>query len=151
DPRMERAGLMIPGAARARLDRTRAPGGASAPASLPAPEPIAPPQVIVVEEPARLILVICDCPAGRLCAHDRQTIGAARQLADRGEGQGAVAVVVAAPDEPVGAAGADRMIAAGGALGDPEAGAPRLAELVRRLGPAHVLLPESAQGGDRAR
>lgn len=149
DPRAERAARLVPGSTRPRYDlatRTAAPATA-VPAAHPAP-PV--PQTVVIENPARFILVIADGPSGRLSRHDRQCLGAARRLAGREDD---TAVVLVAPElhEPVGPAGADRVMLTGTGRENPAAITTTLAAIVAALAPVHVVFPESARGGDLAR
>ncbi|MFA5121742.1 electron transfer flavoprotein subunit alpha/FixB family protein [Zavarzinia sp.] len=140
DPRAERDRVTVAGERR-RLVRDGA-GGA-------APAPVAAPVVrVVVEEPAFLVLAVPEAVRGALSAHDRQLLGAARLLAEAG---GAVAVFAGVDGPAAGAAGADRLIADDLTGYDPEARAARLAALAAQLSPRHILLPETASGGDLAR
>lgn len=155
DPRAEREGQRIGGGARPRYDLSqvgrqvgRPIGEALAPA--PRATPVAEaPKTVIVETPAFLVAVVPDAPGGRLSAHDRQVIGAARALAGR---EGAVAVVVDGDCEGLGAAGADRVLRLAAAEGyDPAGRAARVEAALAGLGARHALFPESLDGGDLAR
>lgn len=110
------------------------------------------PSIKIVVDPAFWILVLVDMPDGRLSPHDRDVLGAARGLADRGGG-GIVALAPAVHEE-LGAAGVDRAVTGDG---DPSAYQPeRLAALgaalVETMQPRHVLAPDTPVGaGDVAR
>ncbi|SEQ66731.1 electron transfer flavoprotein alpha subunit apoprotein [Faunimonas pinastri] len=147
DPRRERAELMVADAGRMRLDRAR-PSGMAQP--LPQREAAAAaPSVRIIENPVFLVLVIADpIENGTLSAVDRQALGAARALAG---GEGGVVLCAEALTEVAGRAGADRLITAPAGLSDPETRAVALEELVGLLQPRHVILPETADGGDLAR
>lgn len=150
DPRAERRARLVPGTARPRYDMNRHDRGAAAvppPAAVAAP---AAPPVVVIDTPVHVILVVADCPAGRLSRHDRQCLGAARRLAGKA---GDTAVVLAAPalGEPAGPAGADRVVLTGTAEANPAVTVAALAGLVADLAPRHVIFAESARGGDLAR
>jgi electron transfer flavoprotein alpha subunit len=116
-------------------------------------QPAAGRRLRVIDHPACLVLAVPDLDDGRLSSHDRDLFGAARVLADGLEG--AVLALVcaaeeAAPDLDLGAAGADRVVVgrhAGFAGYAPEARAAAVAEVVERLGPRHLLFPDSAAGG----
>jgi electron transfer flavoprotein alpha subunit len=142
DPRGELAAVTVAQAPRRRIDRAHT-GGAVAVEARPA----APPARLQIKNPAFLVFAVADAPGGVLTRHDRQVVGAARVLAG---GQAAVALL-AAGDEDAGALGADfsAKLPAGGY--DPELAAHTVAAAVRRLGPRHVLFPETADGGDLAR
>ncbi len=129
-----------------------------------APAPVAPvvpaaPQALAeriktVESSACHILVVPDLDDGRLTSHDRDTLGAARILANGLDGA-AVAIVFAGPDGPrddldLGAAGADcAMVFADAAFAGyaPEARAAAVAAAAEQLEARHVLLPDTAVGG----
>ncbi|SFG86186.1 electron transfer flavoprotein subunit alpha/FixB family protein [Methylobacterium gossipiicola] len=152
DPRAERAGQRVAGGVRPRYEIgqvSRGEGPVLAPRPQAAPEAVAP-KILILEAPAFLIAVVPDAAGGRLSAHDRQVLGAARTLAGRDGG-----VVILAPDacEGIGSAGADRWVRFGddAAAYDPAARAARLAATLGALAPRHVLFPESLDGGDLAR
>ena len=147
DPRGERAAAVAP-APRLRLDRLHL-GGGTAPVVRAAVKAAAP-AIRVIDNPAFLILVVADAPAGRLSPHDRQLLGAARLLADAGNAGGAVRLL--APDlaEPAGPAGADQ-VSPLPAEADPERRVAAIAAMIAATAPRHVLFPESETGGDLAR
>jgi electron transfer flavoprotein alpha subunit len=149
DPRTERAGQRVPGANRPRFDLSQIGHGERFVAETrPRPSPEAAPKIVVVEDPAFLVTVVPDAAGGRLSAHDRQVLGAARVLAGR---EGGVVVVSAGPCEGCGPAGADRHIALDETGADPAARAAVVAAALADLRPRHVLFPESLDGGDLAR
>ncbi|AWN48706.1 electron transfer flavoprotein subunit alpha/FixB family protein [Methylobacterium terrae] len=150
DPRTERTGQRVPGGDRPRFDlgqiaRGEAPVLAE---SRQRPAQAAAPKIVIVEAPAFLVAVVPDAAGGRLSAHDRQVLGAARALAGR---EGAVALVSTGPCEGAGPAGADRHLALDEAGADPDVRAVRVAAALEELAPRHVLFPESLDGGDLAR
>ncbi len=103
-----------------------------------------------IESPTFLVFAIMDAEAGRLSRFDRQVLGAARRLADAGDGGGAVVAVVAHEAEGLGDAGADRLMLVE-AVDAAAAEAQRLAQLVGLHQPRHVLFAENGRGGDLAR
>lgn len=152
DPRAERAGQYVAGGVRPRYEIglvSRGEGPVLAPRPQAAPE-AAPSKILIIEAPAFRVAVVPDAAGGRLSAHDRQVLGAARALAGREGG-----VVILAPDacDGLGPAGADRWVRFGDdAAGyDPAARAGRLAALLAALDARHILFPESLDGGDLAR
>jgi electron transfer flavoprotein alpha subunit len=143
DPRAERTQRRV-GAAPPQP----APTAAGATGRSPSPEPA----LRIVESPACLILAIPDLEDGRLTAHDRDLLGAARQLADAlgGAVVALACLAPAAPTEDFGAAGVDRLLRADDAafVGyAPEAKAAAAVAAIERLQPRHVLLPDSSTGG----
>jgi electron transfer flavoprotein alpha subunit len=108
---------------------------------------------IGIDAPACLVLVVPDAEGGRLSLHDRQLLGAARQLADAA--LGAVVILAAASDEAYQAeaarAGGDRLVILPELARGPEQRAAAVACATRALSPRHVLFPESLDGGDLAR
>jgi electron transfer flavoprotein alpha subunit len=139
--------------ARRRTGEAEAVQAVAAPSAPTAPR-AAVERIKTVDSPACHILVVPDLDDGRLTSHDRDTLGAARILAD-GLGGAAVAVVFAGPDGPrddldLGAAGADRaMVFADAAFAGyaPEARAAAVAAAAAHLDARHVLLPDTAVGG----
>ena len=164
DPRGEFARALVPGAARLRLDRGQTGPSDFVMAYAVDAKPEAP-QLRTVETPAFLVFAVLDAGEGRLGRFDRQVLGAARLLADAGQGGkaggGAVVAVVSQPIEGLGSAGADRMVSALGRsmdaadeapiVDDPASRARRLAALVAEHEPRHVVFAETAEGGDLAR
>lgn len=152
DPRAEREGRRVAGGTRLRYDigQVSLADGPILPDVRSKPIPEAAPKVLVVEEPAFLVAVVPDAAGGRLSAHDRQVLGAARALAGR---EGGVAVVLLGPCEGCGGAGADRLVCLDDAADgyDPAGRAGRIAAALAALGARHVLFPESLDGGDLAR
>lgn len=152
DPRAERENRRVVAGARPRYDlsqmeRVAVPDSRAR----AAPEP-APPKILIVEEPAFLVAVVPDAEGGRLSAHDRQVLGAARALAGR---DGGVVIITSGACEGSGQAGADRLIRLDDASEpdsyDPAARASRIAAVLTALTPRHVAFPESLDGGDLAR
>jgi electron transfer flavoprotein alpha subunit len=99
--------------------------------------------VRIVESPACLILAIPDLEDGRLTAHDRDLLGAARQLADAlgGAVVAFACLAPAAPTEDFGAAGVDRLLRADDAafVGyAPEAKAAATVAAIERLQPRRL-------------
>ena len=154
DPRAERAQLRLgseatPPPQPSSAQRAReASAGERVGASGPGPSPV--PRFI--DAPACLILAVPDLEAGRLTAHDRDLLGAARILADSLSG-GVVALACLEPTAPAddfGSAGADRLLPARDAVFAgyaPEAKTAAVLAAIERLKPRHVLLPDSAVGG----
>ncbi|MFD2236929.1 electron transfer flavoprotein subunit alpha/FixB family protein [Aureimonas populi] len=142
DPRADAAALLVGREPRPRLDRAHrgAPvAGERAGAAAP--------RIVTVDNPAFLVLVVADPGVGPLSAHDRQTLGAARLLSQEG---GAVVLATERPLDEAGALGADRLVALPPLL-HPERRAASVAALIEQLKPAHLVLPESPEGGDLAR
>lgn len=150
DPRTERAGQQVPGANRPRYDLSQIIRGVMPVLAEARPRPVAEaaPKILVIEDPAFLVAVVPDAAGGRLSAHDRQVLGAARALAGR---EGGVVVVSLGPCEACGPAGADRHLALEEAGADPDRRAARVAAALSIVSPRHVLFPESLDGGDLAR
>jgi len=123
----------------------RTPMRASAPVEKAAVSPA--PRLVVIDEPACLILAVPDLDDGPLSNHDRDLLGAARLLADALKG--AVAVLVSAQcTEDFGAAGADRLLSADLPAGyAPEKKTAAVLAAIEALRPRHVLFPETAAGG----
>jgi electron transfer flavoprotein alpha subunit len=150
DPRALRRAAMIIAGIRPRIDwhagRTgmAIAAGRATVAERPASEPV----IRVVAEPAFLVFAVPDHPGGALSDHDREVIGAGRQLADADDG--AVVVLTAGEIAGLDAAGADRaMPLPEGQAGEyaPEDRTAALLAAIDTLKPRHVLFPESAQGG----
>jgi electron transfer flavoprotein alpha subunit len=156
----------VPDAATARLrrdpraERAQRRAGVAPPQSTPfvagAPVPeMKGPAIRVIDTPACLILAIPDLEDGRLSAHDRDMLGAARGLADSLSGA-VVALACMASAEPIEDFGAaDRLLpvrhAAFAGYAPEEKAATALAA-IERYKPRHVLLPDSTiGGGDLAR
>ncbi len=132
---------MTEGPKRVRRD-PRAERSARAPGEAP---PVAAPadRTIVVEDPAFLVLAVPDLADGRLSAHDRDVLGAARSLADAGGGGVTVLAFAAGPD--FAATGADRLVLIP-ATG-PEHRAAAVLAAVAALDPRHVLFPDTLTAG----
>jgi len=149
DPRAEERLALVPGAARRRLDRAQRVAH-TALTALPIEPTVQPsPRLAVIDEPAFLVAVVPDLPGGRLTAHDRQLLGAARILADAGGG--AVLAVADGVTDDLGQAGADRVLVLPVVGYAPEARAASLHAVLDGLNIRHALFPESADGGDLAR
>jgi len=151
DPRDDHAAALVPGTTRRRLDRTRSPGEAAPASASQTPAAIVETasEIRIIAEPAFFVLAVLDAPGGRLTAHDRQVLGAARSLA---EPSGAVVAVVTAPCDELGPAGADRTaVVSKDRDYDPEGSTEALAGIARGLSPRHILFAESGDGGDLAR
>ncbi|NHN88998.1 electron transfer flavoprotein subunit alpha/FixB family protein [Acetobacter conturbans] len=146
DPRAERQRLLTTGRdGRARLVRSGLVGQMTGISTASARTV----KKIRVEKPEFFIVVVPDLPDGRLDRADRQLLGAARKLADGGEG--AIVVVGAAVDAPsLGQAGADRILPLADGS-DPDARVAELVAVMEALSPRHVLIPESEEGADLAR
>ncbi|ORE91311.1 FAD-binding protein [Aurantimonas sp. 22II-16-19i] len=116
------------------------------------------PALRVVDEPAFLIFAVVEAAGGRLSRFDRQVLGAARLLADAGDGGGGVVALVACSGddltkgwgEGLGEAGADRVLALPGAA-TPAIRAAALRGAVDALSPRHVILAEAGDSADIAR
>jgi electron transfer flavoprotein alpha subunit len=162
DPRAERLGLPAPqheprqgpslgASGRIRRDPHASRGLGSAGANVKAQAAIAL-RRIVIDDPTCLIFAVPGLEDGRLSSHDRDLLGAARLLADA-MGGAVVALVPGIPQENLGAAGADRLLSLPLPSGyAPEASAAAVLAAIERLGPRHVLFPESpSTGGDLGR
>ncbi|WP_404362985.1 electron transfer flavoprotein subunit alpha/FixB family protein [Marinobacter sp.] len=142
-----------------RIDRSGAQGGTTA--NQRGGRKAAPADArksVVIENPAFLITVVPDLPGGRLCAHDRDLFGLARQLADANPDRpGAVLAVVfdELREDGFGDAGVDRLLHyedRSAASREARAYAPEtrlgvLTHIERELLPDHWLFPDSAMGG----
>ncbi|KQT46645.1 electron transfer flavoprotein subunit alpha [Methylobacterium sp. Leaf456] len=151
DPRAERAGQRVAGESRPRYDLSQTVrfDAAVITEAQPKTAAVAPPKILVLENPAFLVAVVPDAPGGRLSSHDRQVLGAARALAGR---EGGVAILTLGPCEGVGPAGADRCLPLEAVEGyDPASQTARVAAALTALAARHVLFPESLDGGDLAR
>ncbi len=118
------------------------------PARSRAPTAAAEVAVTTIDDPACLIFAVPDLPDGKLSAHDRDLLGAARILADALSG--AVAVVAIVGDDDFAAAGADRLVEVrGGAFMGyrPEARATVVIEAIAQFSPRHVLFPDTPTDG----
>ena len=162
DPRAERVGRrrtesdapdMSPGARRdPRAERDARRGLVNVPVARAVGAAPTQAAVTIVEAPAFHILVLADLPDGRLSSHDRDVLGAARALADKGGG--AVAVLAPQASGDLGEAGADRVVTAGVADGTyrPERLSALAEAAVEALRPRHILAPDTLAGaGDVAR
>ncbi|MFG1426763.1 electron transfer flavoprotein subunit alpha/FixB family protein [Roseixanthobacter glucoisosaccharinicivorans] len=153
DPRARWAAARIPGGSRPRFDLSLSGQGVATEARAPQGETAAPelavqaPQVLIIDDPAFLVLALADAPGGHLSAQDRQLLGAARLLADGGGG--AVLLLAAEVPPEAGTAGADRVAGLSGADADGRADA--LAAAILALAPRHMLFAETPTGGDLAR
>ncbi len=148
DPRALRVGEGPGG----RKRRYRGPAPEAA-ASAPGVETAPGPKVVIIEEPAYLILAAPDLEAGRLSDHDRDSLGAARTLADAGGGA-VLAVTFEACRDDLGAAGADRVMALRGEVYEgysPEARVAALQAVTTACQPRHLVFPDSLDGGDLGR
>lgn len=148
DPRAVRASAAVVGG-RLRIDRARPlhlvgagqvrTEGASANTGA---------RVVRIPEPVCWVLAVPEQTGGRLTAHDRDALGAARRLADA-QG-GAVVALVAAASAELSAAGADRVMhlpqVRDGEYAPEERAAAVLAA-VRALDARHLVLPDVPHGG----
>ncbi|WP_289031913.1 electron transfer flavoprotein subunit alpha/FixB family protein [uncultured Paraglaciecola sp.] len=105
-----------------------------------------------VDNPDFSILVAVDAVGGRLSSHDRDTLGLAHTLANRGDEKGAVIAVFFddITEENLETAGIDSLIHyddKGYKSYNPEQRCADLCELVTTLRPKHILLPDSINGG----
>lgn len=149
DLREERHRLLVPGTARPRLDRLHYQGTSRIASTAMVPATEMGERIRIVSEPAYLVAVVPDAPGGRLSAHDRQLIGAARLLAAEG---GAVLVLAEAGIDDLDRAGADRVaVMPSSSAYDPDAKAASIAATVDALAIRHALFTETADGGDLAR
>jgi electron transfer flavoprotein alpha subunit len=116
-------------------------------------EPTAPapsgPQTVIIENPAYWIVVIPDLPGGRLSAHDRDVLGAARVLADADSG-GVLVMAFGEPRDDLGAAGADRLLCFTEQSFQgytPELRTQAVVTVIAQEQPKHVLFADSPLGG----
>ncbi|MBO0905828.1 electron transfer flavoprotein subunit alpha/FixB family protein [Jiella sonneratiae] len=120
------------------------------------------PALRVIEKPAFLVFAVVEAAGGRLSRFDRQVLGAARLLADAGDGGGAVVAVIAAGatagdaargddhETGLGAAGADRVLVLEGGA-SPSGRSAAMLSAVEGLSPRHVVFAEDGDGADLAR
>ncbi len=141
DPRAELAAQSSQGLRGTRIDRAQTAPPPAAPRHAP------PPQILRVDSPAFLIAAVADGANGALTPHDRQILGAARQLA---QPDGAVLLLAATAVEHPGLAGADRTLLLPPAP-DPGARAAQIAQVLENPAIRHALFPDSPAGGDLAR
>ena len=147
DPRADR-GPAAPAGKNPRLDRTRPLRPVEETAAPERPQSGAARQTVIIDNPAYWVLAVPDLADGRLSAHDRAVLGAARRLADAGGG--AVVALVFAEAATLGEAGADRVMHAGtGQDHDyaPEYRAAAVRAAADSLGACHVVFAESPDGG----
>ncbi len=108
-----------------------------------------------VGAPDFYVAAVLDLVGGRLTGHDRDLLGQAQQLANAGDGQGAVVAIALGEAREAGfdSAGADRLIHLTHCHGQPLDGycpEHRLAVLEsveRQLAPRYWLFPDSVHGG----
>ncbi|MCE2565133.1 electron transfer flavoprotein subunit alpha/FixB family protein [Komagataeibacter sp. FNDCF1] len=150
DPRAERARMLVNDGSRPRIVRDGRGGGGAPSTARRGGEK----SVIRVDDPKCLIMVVPDLPDGRLGRLDRQVLGAARMLADAGDG----AVMACCPADmdqalqhELGQAGVDRLLPLPLAATDPEQRTHVLCEAMAALSPRQVLFGESPDGSDLAR
>ncbi|MBP0617671.1 electron transfer flavoprotein subunit alpha/FixB family protein [Jiella mangrovi] len=137
----------------ARLTRARARDGVEATEISPGQ-----PAVRVIDEPAFLVFAVITAAGGRLSRLDRQLLGAARLLADAGDGGGAAVAITAAFDpvtakdlaRSLGEAGADRVLSVPGDI-HPSGTAAALRHHVEAFAPRHMLFAEDGDSADLAR
>lgn len=162
DPRAERLGIAASQAAAAqpaaetvgpsgRVRRDpRAARGPARTTQAPAPTAAAAPALphrTARAEPACVILAVPDLEDGRLDSHDRDLLGAARLLADAGEGN-VVALVPENADADFAAAGADVLLPVKlPASYAPEAKVAAVRAAMESLAPRHVLFADRPTGG----
>ncbi|MBO0664232.1 electron transfer flavoprotein subunit alpha/FixB family protein [Jiella sp. MQZ9-1] len=159
DPRAERQSHDVGATgSRPRYDRSQPlPGRAGVPPIVaPArsgmttqPQP-AKPELRIVDEPAFLVFAVVEAPGGRLSRFDRQVLGAARLLADAGDGGAGVVAIASHSVEGLGEAGADRVLLFT-AEAMPGTVAKALRQTVDALSPRHVLFAETGDSADLAR
>ncbi len=125
DPRAERG-----------RQRPAAPKPKEKPAAAAPPRPVK-----IIDDPACLVLAVPDLAGGRLSSHDRDVLGAARQIADSLDG----AVVLAAFAGSDDFAAADRVMAFADSA--PEVRLASVLAAVEELDPRHVLFPDTVTGG----
>lgn len=150
DPHRIRAAMVIMGDGRRRVDRT-APdrgfsgqGGAGVVLAAHGHGAVAERPLRVIDSPAAWVLAVPDLPGGKLSSHDRDMLGAARQVAD-GLSGAVVAVCFADPVDDLGLAGVDRVLSL---YGDSiEAKVSGLKAVAAALKPAHVFFNDSPVGG----
>lgn len=114
---------------------------------------------VTVDDPAGYVMVVPECPEGRLSDHDRDLFGLARQLVDDASGEGAeaggvklavVAVTFGGTLERLEDAGADRWLDLAEFATDGYAPETRLAALLSAeatFAPRHWLFADSFPGG----
>ncbi len=104
------------------------------------------PRLVRIPEPSCSVLAVPDRADGRLSRHDRETLGAARTLADAHAG--AVVALAWGEADELGAAGADRVVRCDADEAyAPELRAAAVLAAARELDARHVVLPDAAQGG----
>jgi electron transfer flavoprotein alpha subunit len=163
DPRAERLGIQPPQAAaaeavgpsgRIRRDPRAARGPGRAAPAMPPAEPPQPtlPRRAAVENPSCVVLAIPDLEDGRLDSHDRDLLGAARLLADAGNGN-VVALVPEGASADFAACGADFLLPVALPAGyAPEARTAAILAAIEQLAPRHVLFADRpVAGGDIGR
>jgi electron transfer flavoprotein alpha subunit len=100
-----------------------------------------------IDSPAYIVLAVPDMEGGRLSPHDRDTIAAARELADSGGGAVVVLAMGASADD-LAAVGADRIQPTESVAGyAPETRAQWVEAAIAAHSPRHIVFPESAAGG----
>lgn len=143
DPRAERQRCLVSGGDRPRLVRDGTGAGMTR-SSRPREEPVR-----RLETPPFWVAVVMDAGEGRMDRWGRQLLGAARLLA--GADGGVVLITFGTQvAQEAGEAGADRVLALGGA-DDPETTSHLLQGLLALLAPRHVVFAEDPTGGDLAR
>lgn len=107
-------------------------------------------RMVVIDDPAGFVMVVPECPEGRLSDHDRDLFGLARQLAD-GQTLAVTAVTFQGAVAGLEEAGADRWIdlsaTVDGDTHDPESRLAALVSVEAAMSPRHWLFADSFPGG----
>ncbi|WP_303854481.1 electron transfer flavoprotein subunit alpha/FixB family protein [Salinicola salarius] len=132
-----------------RIDRSGAVVEAQPPTSSPI-ESGPSRRMVVIDDPAGFVMVVPECPEGRLSDHDRDLFGLARQLAD-GQTLAVTAVTFQGAVAGLEEAGADRWIdlsaTVDGDTHDPESRLAALVSVEAAMSPRHWLFADSFPGG----
>lgn len=147
DPRGEMASQVVRHHPRLRLDRLQhgATSSVAPAASSPTAKPAA--AIVTIPDKALRVLVIADPGKGGLTPLDRQLLAAARLAVGK---DGGVVLAIDRAVEEAGEAGADRVVMLPDTL-HPADRFDAVTALHRALALPHLVLPETAAGGDLAR